>query len=500
MTAMSTDPVVPSREEPVVRGAAQLLGGPLGRHGRPRGVRTVLLVVLLATAGTFALGYAQKAPCRNPGKWADQYAYTRLCYSDIVALYGGEGLSEGKRPYRDHPVEYPVVIGGAMGLAAKAVADQPAAQRTTRFYDVTAVMLLGAALVMAATTVYLAGRRRPWDAALVAFAPGLVIHGLTNWDLLAAATAGLAMLAWARRKPWLAGVLIGVGGATKLYPLIFLGPLLVLCWRTGQWREWQKTAIAAANTFVVIYGIAALGAERFTQVAPDQFARDPNGQLSIFRFFSLSRTRGADWDSLWFMIQRWSSGESPPARVLRFLTPGLDSVEAVNTVVFITFAIAMALLTVLILKAPRRPRVAQVLFLAIAAFLLCNKVNSPQFTIWLIPLAALARPRWGAFLTWQLTECFVLFTRFYYFYSIDHAGKGVPQDWFLSAILVRDIALVVVMGLVVREVLRPEEDVVRAAGDDDPAGGVLDGAPDRVREPRRRERLDDEDAALAPAG
>jgi hypothetical protein len=37
-----------------------------------------------------------------------------------------------------------------------------------------------------------------------------------------------------------------------------------------------------------------------------------------------------------------------------------------------------------------------------------------------------------------------------------------------------------VAALVVRDVLRPEHDVVRAAGVDDPAGGVLDGALDRV--------------------
>jgi hypothetical protein len=40
---------------------------------------------------------------------------------------------------------------------------------------------------------------------------------------------------------------------------------------------------------------------------------------------------------------------------------------------------------------------------------------------------------------------------------------------------------VVLCGLVVREILRPELDAVRADGTDDPEGGVLDGAPDAVR-------------------
>ena len=39
--------------------------------------------------------------------------------------------------------------------------------------------------------------------------------------------------------------------------------------------------------------------------------------------------------------------------------------------------------------------------------------------------------------------------------------------------------MVILVVLVVRDVLRPEYDLVRAAGDDDPAGGVLDGAEDR---------------------
>jgi hypothetical protein len=45
--------------------------------------------------------------------------------------------------------------------------------------------------------------------------------------------------------------------------------------------------------------------------------------------------------------------------------------------------------------------------------------------------------------------------------------------------MLRDVALAVVMALVVREIRHPHLDVVRRDGDDDPAGGVLDGARDR---------------------
>jgi uncharacterized membrane protein len=77
----------------------------------------------------------------------------------------------------------------------------------------------------------------------------------------------------------------------------------------------------------------------------------------------------------------------------------------------------LAAIVVLVLRAPRRPRLPQVLFLTVLAFLLTNKVWSPQFSLWLLPLALLARPSWRALLAWQAAEALVLLTRFYYFIS-----------------------------------------------------------------------------------
>jgi uncharacterized membrane protein len=136
------------------------------------------------------------------------------------------------------------------------------------------------------------------------------------------------------------------------------------------------------------------------------------------------------------------------------------------------------------LLAPRRPRVPQAAFLIVAGFLLANKVDSPQYVLWLLPLAILARPRWRMFLVWQATEVVLVVARFYFFVGNDAsiAGRGqqgIPIDWFFTAVALRDLALVVLMGMVVREIVRPAEDVVRRGGVDDPAGGVLDHAPDR---------------------
>ena len=75
-------------------------------------------MLVAASVLGMVLAFAEKSPCRS-GAW-NSYAsqFQRACYTDIYPLYYGEGLSAGKVPYTGHPVEYPVLIGGAMQAAA----------------------------------------------------------------------------------------------------------------------------------------------------------------------------------------------------------------------------------------------------------------------------------------------------------------------------------------------------------------------------------------------
>lgn len=589
------DIVLPSHDDdPIAAGAAGAFGGPVGRHARIGGHRfwtPVRWLLVLATL-TIGLAWAQKAACRDPFGWQDEYQYTRMCYSDITALYYAEGLNEGKTPYIDHPVEYPVVVGGVMWFSAKVAqslpwVDGPSAgpppsnAEAEAFFDITALILAAGLLLVVVLTAKLA-RRRPWDAALVALAPAMVIHAYTNWDLVAAALAALAIHAWSRERTVWAGVWIAAGASAKLYPVLLLVPLLALCIRAGRTRAWAVTTASAAAAFAAINLPVYLAATSFSFDKNGVPFASPNGENAWLRFWSLNKHRPADWDSLWFIAQRnLDNGSSTavnlvkgftvlfmmaaaaaivwatitilsrlPGRVRRWTlvlpaaaaaavgvglllqllvlagvggpVPGLrdrmldardrlldsgviggfwDQMSAIvdhrartpfqfmreapdlpptglNAGVFWGTVVVMLLVTALAIAAPRRPRLAQLAFLAVAGFLLVNKVNSPQYVIWLIPLAALARPRWRAFLIWQVTELLVLVTRFYFFVGNNNPGQGIGFSWFGAAVVVRDIALVVVMALVVREIYRPELDVVRRDGEDDPSGGVLDGAAD----------------------
>jgi uncharacterized membrane protein len=500
-----------------VAGAVEAIGGPPGKHARigERRFWTVTRVLLALTVMTSVLGFLQKLPCRDGSAWVHEYQYTRACYTDVVALYSAEGLSSGKKPYYEHPVEYPVVIGGVMQVSARladvlspghhgeSYADSVA--RGRRFYDVTWVLLTACALLVVVSTARLSGRR-PWDAAMFALAPGLLLHATTNWDLVAVALAGTGLLAWARRRPVAAGVLLGLATATKLYPVLFLVPLALLCWRARRTGAFAKVAAATVLAAVAVTAPVYLTAPSYTEVngqqvkvlgsplsrlgdeglaalAPHTRLGAQEGTNAVYRFFELNTTRGADWDSLYLQLQHlrtddgWLSGVRNA--VADAVTDHGPTPTRLNTIVAVLELLLVGALALLVARAPRRPRLPQLLFLMTTGFLPANKVDSPQYVLWLLPLAILARPRWRPFLAWQAAEVLVLLSRFYFFVANDKPGQGIDIGWFFAAVLLRDLLLVGYAALVVRDVLRPDRDVVRRDGVDDPAGGVLDGAPDR---------------------
>jgi hypothetical protein len=268
------------------------------------------------------------------------------------------------------------------------------------------------------------------------------------------------MLAWARERPLAAGVLIGLAAATKFYPLFVLGPMLVLCLRAGRMREFARTLATAAIAWLVVDLPVLI-------VAPSGWAR----------FYVFSKDRGADWGSVWYMFEHFN------VPVL-----GNPQLSALNKLTEVFFAVACAAIAVLALAAPRRPRLPQLCFLVLAAFLMTNKVWSPQYVVWLVPLAVLARPRLWPYLLWQAAEVAYFFGIWGYLIFVYSAQgyqvtgyQGISSGWYFATLAARFLTVGLLAAYVVRDIIDPERDVVRALGTDDPAGGVLDHAEDRFR-------------------
>jgi uncharacterized membrane protein len=414
-------------------------------------------VLVAASVAGMLLAFADKLPCRS-GAWNSYLGqFQDACYTDIYPLYYGEGLSAGKVPYTGHPVEYPVLTGGAMQAAAWLVRGVSVTTRGREFFDVTVVMLAVCAVIGVLATAYAAGPERRWTVLMVALSPALILGAFINWDLIAMALGMLGIAAWASRRGVLAGVLLGLAVAAKFYPLVIFGPLLLLSLRTGQVREFARTLGAAAFAWLAVNLPVMI-------IAPSGWGW----------FYAFSKARGADWGSVWYFFEH-----------LNVPVLGDSQLNVLNLMSAAFFALAFAGIALLALAAPRRPRLAQLCYLVLAAFLITNKVWSPQYVVWLVPLAVLARPRLWPYALWQLAEVGYFFGIWGYLIFVERNGQvipgynGISSGWYFTLLLLRLGAVALLAAYIVRDILHPERDVVRVPGTDDPAGGIFSGAPDR---------------------
>ncbi|MFV0533357.1 MAG: glycosyltransferase family 87 protein [Cumulibacter sp.] len=485
------DRVIPSWTSSVGRAAARAIGGPWGRHARAGRQRfwTPTRVLLALAVLTLTLAWIKERPCAF-GEW-DGSQYTHMCYSDTIPLVGLEGITDGAVPYFSMDpslapqdagysfgrVEYPVLSGFFMWFAhavsapVQSVIDivTPDAMSWAGYFAVTCLLLALCYLAVVYFTARTAGRR-VWDAALVAAAPIVVVHAFTNWDLFAMAFLAAAMSAWSRERPVLCGILIGLGTAAKLYPVLMLGALLVLALRSGRWRSFGGAVGGAVAGWAAVNVPVMIGAYAGWRV-----------------FLDLNAERTADQSTL------WEIGERALSSATQFEFENLIEADTLNTWVFIVMALCCVGIAVVALAAPQRPRVAQLVFLIVAAFLLTNKVWSAQYSIWLLPLIALALPRWRLIIGWQLAEAMVWICTMLWFHQRDiyYANQarpegeeavlasGVDYQWIALFVLVRSGFVIAMAVLVIRDIWYPSQDRVRRVGQDDPSGGVLDGADDR---------------------
>jgi uncharacterized membrane protein len=363
-----------------------------------------LALILACVAVTLAAGYLLKLPCVG-GDWSDGRPYSRLCYTDVVALYGSgdrdRGLAEDRIPYLAGENEYPLLSGLAMWVSAI-----PATSAASYFYW-TALVLAACALATGWALHRVAGG----NALLFALAPTLAIYAFINWDLVAVALATLATLAFLRGRNGAAGGLLGLGAAAKLYPGLLVIPFALDRDRSGRRREaWTVAVTAAAVWLVVNLPVALASPERWSE------------------FYRFNAARPPDFDSLWFLLG-WHFGFEWEVGV----------VNALSLVAFGAMAWA-----IWIAASRIRPGFPAWTFgfPLLVAFLLTNKVYSPQYGLWLLPWFALTLPDLRLFVAFQVAEVAVFVTRFQWFARLLDVGPGLPFGVFEMALVARAIVLV----------------------------------------------------------
>ncbi|MEZ0164783.1 glycosyltransferase 87 family protein [Kineococcus sp. LSe6-4] len=452
-------PVSPTTVDPLARAGSEVLGGPAGRRLGGEGpwwARALPVSVLLAALAV-ALGAVTKHHCRAQG-WNSPDQFVHACYSDLPVVYTSSGLATGAGPFSGGvSLSQPPLTALLSWLVARVVPHEVSVAAQRSYFDTAAVLLLLAALVVVLVVHALAGRRRGWDTVLLAASPVLVLSSLLSFDLAALALALAGLACWGRRHPVAAGVLLGLALAARPYPLLLLVALAVLAVRTGR----RRAAGLSVGTALAVWALVNLPV---ALLAPAAWA-------APLRSFLDQR---AGYGSLWLLPQLVQQAVGVQG------ASGLPG-RAVVVLTLAAWVVWVLLVAVFVLWAPRRPRLAQVAFLLLAGVVVLGASVPPQASLWLLPLAVLAVPRWREHVLWWAAEAAYSGAVWLYIAGQTNTDRALPPELYAAFLLARAAAVAWLVVRVVRQVRHPAEDPVRATGGlDDPAGGDLDRAPDAL--------------------
>jgi uncharacterized membrane protein len=254
--------------------------------------------------------------------------------------------------------------------------------------------------------VFLLWRLKPEFAPLLAFAPAVIGSLYINWDLWAVLAALISIYFFKEGRFDLSAVILGLAIATKFFPIVLLLGVLI----------YFKNELVRAIRYLLLTIISWAAIN--LPIAISNF----DGWA---RFYRMNIDRGNDLGSIWYALQ------------LRNITFGNSTL----------ISLALALLaTVAIFNFAKQSKLASFetfaasAFLAVAAFVTISKVYSPQYILWLTPLALLAMTRKeerSAFWVWQGGEALYHLAIWQYLASYTGSKFGLPEGLYALSIFIR---------------------------------------------------------------
>ena len=409
-----------------------------------RFARTALAVLVLLCGVTMVLGFVNKDRCTGPGfdQWGRSVSsvdYERrnkedVCYSDIQYLWIGRDIDRHVFPYvhgkltedgklAGGVVEYPVLTGMLMWMSAIS------SHNDAEFLLQSALMLAPFGLL----TAWLLGRLSRWRALIWAIGPPLVLYAFHNWELPVVACAVAAVYVmhrgWGRRganrplidRATVAAVLLGVGFAFKLYPAIFVLPLMFYVLTGG--RDGRE--LPFGRRWDVSGALRVAGAALLTAVLinlPFALAGFQGWKASFV--FQWQRKTDITTNSIWFWGLRPDSNPD---------NPGVQDLISLlsMTSILLAFLLACALGWMRYQREGTYPWVA-VSAAMLCGFLLLHKVHSPQYTLWLVPMFVLLRIHWGWIAAYFVADLAMGIGIFRWYYEIGWGKHGSIFDGFAA--------------------------------------------------------------------
>jgi len=344
------------------------------------------VVILLAIVASL-LSFVKFNHCAITG-WQSPDQYVHACYSDIPALYGERALDKGVWAYSSgaDSVEYPVIQGAIMWFTAKVIPHGV----NNYFY--------GSALLLALLFIFISlitFRVRPQFGYLLPLAPAAIASMYINWDLWAIATMLLAIYWFDRKAEVASAVALGIAVSTKFLPIFLLIPIAIIFFRQERITQFFKYLVITFATFAAINLPVAL--------------TTPEGW---WRFYDLNLNRGSDWGSIWYALSNL----------------GLDLTHQ-NYLSVLCLLIGLTSLIIFLLQLRTIPTLAHTALFVMIIVMAVSKVYSPQYVLWLTPLAVIAlidKRELTVFWFWQGAEVAYHLAIWQHLAQVTGAKFGLP--------------------------------------------------------------------------
>jgi hypothetical protein len=356
------------------------------------------------------------------------YALDRQWDTREYYKYANYIVGRGLFPYRDFSVEYP-----PLSLPIFLIPRLIAGHSFSGYMEVFELMMAAcgviaaglSALVLSAQRV--SNRQLVCGVALVAFSPVLLgAVFLSRYDLFPTMLTIAALAAIYFDRKWIAFVLLALGTAAKAYPIVILPLALLYVWR----REDRRAALWCLALFA---GVVLLCFLPFAVIAPHGIWWAIHGQEN--RPLQLESVGAA-----LFLAAHQLIG----LHLSYYFTHSSDNLDGHIPMKFASLMSFLQLVSVvavwlLYARGPAtRARLLSASAAAVCAFIVFDRVLSPQYLIWLAPLVAVLPGRRG-YAAAALLACAMSMTQIYYPLHFDPLKTFEPlESW---AVVGRDLVL-----------------------------------------------------------
>jgi uncharacterized membrane protein len=346
-------------------------------------------VLTLSLFASF-LSFLKFNPCR-----ADEFSAVStlkyFCYSDIPVFWVSRALEYHTWPFAFsqvpqlgttiNPVEYPVVVGIVIWILSYLTDTSRIAH--VHYFDINIIFL---SLLFAISSVYLYKIKQKYIG-LILFTPAVVMALFINWDMWAVLPTILAIYCFDRIKITASGIFLAIAVSAKFYPIVLLIPKLILLLKNKDYLGLRKYLASFLITYLILnlpFAIANFQGWRF--------------------FFDMSFNRGTGYGSIWEVFA-----------ILGINLSHLNVYYALSSI-FVFIAVS-----IFFWRNSSVFKLHQISFLFVFAFTVFSKVYSPQYVLWLTPLAILAinsKKQLKAFVLWQILESTYHLAIWRYFYVL----------------------------------------------------------------------------------